>query len=239
MVRRSGDDLEETVRNQSKVVRRRANLVKTISVNVLCTIAMTFITLELTPGCSTNPDRPDGILQPAETAAPNIPLSYEQKIEAFSAGETEYAGLYNTFAFKATLLNASIRDAIIGRETEFYQWDQARSSLERSKLLEKAATETQVYVSFFTPERHNDNLAETKSIWSIYLDVGGQRFNGKAVRTKQLIAELMAIFPYHNRWGTPYYLSFPVSTNVVETQPSKLTITGPLGTRSIEFPALR
>jgi hypothetical protein len=189
--------------------------------------------------CSSAEEKPEGIIQPADGVAPNFSVAYEKRIEQYSAGDTEYAGLYNNFEYKATLYNSFIRDQLLDRQAGFYQWDAAKKTAERDKAISKSATETQVFLSFFTPDHKNDNLADSKTIWNLYLEVGGQRYSGKVTRSKQLLAEIQSLFPYANRWGTAYYVTFPVATNVVETQISKMTITGPLGTRAIEFAAMR
>ena len=189
-------------------------------------------------GCSTG-DRFGEILQPAVGSGPSIPTSYEDRIEQYSDGDQEYAGFYNNFEFKATLWNAPIRDALLDRQADYYKWDATRKSSERDKLLKSALTETKVFLSFFTPTNKNDNLDDAKKIWEIYLTVGGQRYAGVAKRNKKLAAELKALYPYNNVWGTPYDVTFPVSINTIENQASEMMITGPLGARSIHFRAIQ
>ncbi len=188
--------------------------------------------------CSTT-SRFGEIFQPANGTSPSIPLSYEDKIEQYSAGDQEYAGFYNNFEFKATLINAPIRDALIDRKANYYKWDETRRSAERATYVDTARTQTAVYLSFFTPNNKNDNLDDVKKIWEIYLTVGGQRYSGTAKRNKMNRSELLALYPYSNAWGTNYDVTFPVSANTIETQNSEMTITGPLGARSIAFPAVK
>jgi len=164
-----------------------------------------------------------------------IPYSHSAVIEQYSAGDSEFAGLYNTFELKATLLNTDVREALIRRQAEYYQWDEGQQSTEREKATQELSAETEVFLSFATPERKNDNLTDKKSIWRIFLDVGGRRYVGQPKKERRLIAELQAQFPFHTRWNTPYMLSFPVSAKAIETQVVKLTLTGPLGSRVLEF----
>jgi hypothetical protein len=156
-------------------------------------------------------------------------------IEANSSGDSEFAGLYNTFELKATILNTPVREALVQRQAEYYQWDAAQVSTEREKATQENSAEAAVFISFSTPERRNDNLADKKSIWRIFLDVGGRRYVGQAKKDRRLIAELQALFPFHTRWNTPYLLSFPVGMSAIENQTMKLTVTGPLGSRVLEF----
>lgn len=190
-------------------------------------------------GCSsTSSPNESTASSPLKTSGPEsirVPKSHIEVIEANSSGDSEFAGLYNTFELKATILNSTVREALVQRQAEYYQWDAAQVSTEREKATQENSAEAAVFVSFATPERRNDNLADKKSIWRIFLDVGGRRYVGQAKKDRRLIAELQALFPYHTRWNTPYMFSFPVGMSAIENQTMKLTITGPLGSRVLEF----
>lgn len=172
------------------------------------------------------------------TSTVSAEKSYEQLIEKNSDGQTQYAGFYNNFEYKATIMNSSIRMALLDRQANYYQWDDEKRKTEREKMEKDAASETTIFLSFYTPDRKNDNLTESKTIWRLYLEVGGKRYQGKVKKVRSLLAELQALYPYHTRWNTPYTVSFPVPANAVETQNSSLTVTGPLGTRSVSFNAI-
>jgi hypothetical protein len=177
--------------------------------------------------------------EPAATIGPKGSHTYEQVIERYSAGDSEYTGFNNAFEYKATLLNSEVREAIIARQAKYYLWDREKVAIEREKAQSDLAKETQIHVSFFTPERANDNLTDAKSIWRVYLDTGGRRYQGRVKRIRGVMAELQSLYPYHTRWTTPYELAFPVPALAIETQDAKLIITGPLGTRSVDFPPVR
>lgn len=175
---------------------------------------------------------------PADSTAPNVSDSYQNRIEKYSAGDSEYAGFYNNFEYKGTILNTEIRNALLEKQGQYYQWDRAKQATEREKSDREKGAETRVFLTFFTPDRRNDNLSDVRSIWRVYLDVNGQRYAGKVERVRTLLAELQVLYPYHTRWNSPYMVSFPVSTTRIENYPMTFTITGPLGTRAVKFPAL-
>lgn len=189
-----------------------------------------------TSSCST--EQVKETTRPTEGNVPQAADLYAAAIEKYSAGDTEYSGFYNAFEYKATLLNAPIRDVLLEKQANYYQWDQSKLMTERQKSLQELSSQTDIFVSFYTPTRQNDNLADSKTIWKVYLDAGGRRYEGKARKSKALFTELIALYPYHTRWNTPYTLTFPVPTTAIEAQESKLTITGPLGTREVQFPAV-
>lgn len=193
----------------------------------------TLISSAVIAGCAAKPMKETA--PAAEGTAVDVAKGYEKKIEAYSAGDTEYSGFYNNFEYKATLINTPIRETLLAKRALYYQWDATKVDAEKAKDQQELASITEIFVSFFTPDRNNDNLTDKKSIWRIYLDVGGRRYEGKPLRIRGNLAELQSLYPYHTRWNTPYNFQFQVPTTAVETQASTLTITGPLGTRSVTF----
>jgi hypothetical protein len=180
----------------------------------------------------------DEVAPPSQSTQVIVPESYNARVERFSAGETDYAGLYNNFEYKATLENSYIRETLIWKQAHYYEWNDGQKSLAREKSNQEMSSQTKVFLAFFTPSPKNDNLADSKTIWRIYIDAGGHRYEGKVVRIRLLLAELQALYPYMTRWTTPYEITFDVPTAAIESQVSTLTVTGPLGARSVQFKSL-
>ena len=173
------------------------------------------------------------------TETPSTPDDYIKVIDTFSDGEVEYVGAYNQFKYRATLMNNTIQNAIIDRKSSLYLWDDVKKQQELSSLQADNNTTTKVFLSFFTPARRDDNLSTPKTIWALYLETPQGRYTGVAKRVRTSPTELMTIYPHHNRFTTAYNVEFPVPLSSVEGQPLKLTITGPLGTKSIQFAAVK
>lgn len=163
---------------------------------------------------------------------------YVKKIDQLSAGDKQFAGLYHNFEFRATLLTRDITRAIHDRLKLYYAWSDQDSSQKLTKKMAQLNSKTKLWLSFFTPERKNDNLANKVSIWKIYLVAGSQRYEGKATKANKNFSEATALFHYHNRWATPYYVEFPVPTDDIQGLPTRLIITGPLGRREVSFPTV-
>ena len=196
-----------------------------------------------TTACTTNEPRTEAQL--ANGPSPKVDGDYVKLIEYFSVGDTEFNGLTNNFEYRATLENSVVREASLQHQSQYYEWDQARVGVEREKIQKEEKDGTKMFLSFFTPDHANDNLTNTKSIWKIYLDVGtagqaaGQRYEGKIKRLRTNLAELKSLYDYHTRWATSYEVEFPVPTASIDPMVSTLTITGPLGTRTSKFPAIK
>lgn len=160
---------------------------------------------------------------------------YIDKIEQHSAGDKQFAGLYQNFEFRSTILTHGISQAIHDRLNTFYKWSPEVAQQKLQERMSKLDHTTVLWLSFFTPDRKNDNLSNKVSIWKVYLEVHGQRYEGHVYKANKNFDEAKALFPYHSRWATAYYVNFPVPTSEVENSPAILTITGPLGHRQVVF----
>jgi hypothetical protein len=163
---------------------------------------------------------------------------YEAIIDTFTDRIETYKGLYNAVQVSATIINTPVAMAQIDQKARLYQWDQKKFNSERSATQDKLTKKTEIFVSFYTPERKHDDLHKSDSVWKIFLDVDGQRFEGKATKMKEQTIEIAGIYSYHTRFSTPYSVTFPVSTKRIENQPSKLTLTGPAGSAQLNFRAV-
>lgn len=161
---------------------------------------------------------------------------YISQIDQYSAGDKQFAGVYHNFEFRSTILNRKVLRTIHDRLTQYYDWDQVTSDEKWQETENKLNNKTQLWLSFFTPERKNDNLANKVSIWKIYLVAGNSRYEGQVRKANKNLSEAQSLFHYHNRWSTPYYVDFDVATAEVENENLKLIITGPLGRREVAFP---
>ena len=164
---------------------------------------------------------------------------YDQIINQFSDKDRQYSGLYNLFDMRATLLNTPVKLAQVDHSARLFQWDKAKYDTEREKALSDLTKETQVFVSFFTPEKRHDDLHKSKTLWKIFLDIDGRRYEGRATKMKQLTTEIRSFYPDHNSFSTPYLISFPVGAKTLEGKNSTLVITGPVGSATAEFRAIR
>jgi hypothetical protein len=159
---------------------------------------------------------------------------YTNLVEKHSAGDKQFAGLYHNFEFRATILNEEMSKALHERLKLYYEWDKVEADADWQKRSSELNESTKFWLSFFTSERKNDNLANKNSIWKIYLETNGKRYEGRALKANKNFAEANALFEYHSRWATGYYIDFPVPAREVGSQ-AKLIITGPLGKREVTF----
>lgn len=188
---------------------------------MLKSISKIFLVLFLfsTLSCATRLTTPAGV--------PEISVGeYEDLIVKKSKKLEIYEGLYNKITVEATWLDSQVTEASLSHSARLSQWTEQKYKDEKTKAISRHAENTEFFVSFYTPERRHNDLSQNKTLWKIFLDVNGQRYEGKATKVKLLLTEIQVLYPYHNRWSVPYVISFPVATSLIENKRAILTFTG-------------
>lgn len=194
------------------------------------TFVLSFFCLLLS-SCATRLATPPGV--------PEVSVANYEKAVADKTKKLEiYDGLYNKLTVQATWLDSLLSEYSLSHSARLSQWNEQKYREERTKRVNKNAETTEFFVSLYTPERkHADLTPSSKNLWKIYLDVNGQRYEGKASKVKLLLSEIQALYPHHNRWSTPYVVSFPVATSLVENRNAALILTGAVGSAELKFNA--
>ena len=179
-------------------------------------------------GCATHEMTPTGVQVATQSESEKVIDRYTDRVES-------YNGLYNSFQVGATLHNTPVTTALMDQKARLFQWDQGKFEAEKLTAQDKLSKETEIFLSFFTPEKKHDDLNKTPSLWKVFLDVNGHRYEGKVTKIKLQTVEVQSLFSYHTRFSTPYQVLFPVSGRLVENYSSKLTLTGPVGSATLTF----
>lgn len=159
----------------------------------------------------------------------------EAAVDSYTMNKKIYDGFMNRLDVSGTLHNSKVVAALVDERARIYQWTPEMYSAEKAKAEEGLAQKIEIFLSFFVPEPKEDDLHKATTKWKIFLDVNGKRYEGKSTRLKTLLSELVVLYPHHTRFGTPYIVEFPVSAREVEAFPSKLVLTGPPGSTTLEF----
>lgn len=163
--------------------------------------------------------------------------NYETLVDKWSDHVENYSGLNNTVTIMATLLNPETAMAQLDQNARIFQWDQITYENEKKLLENRLPSQSEVFVSFYSPERKWDDLHKSKTLWKIFLDVNGQRYEGKATKIKLLTREIQSLYHYHTSFATPYTVTFPVAANNLTGQNVRLVFTGSVGSVSLKFNA--
>jgi hypothetical protein len=162
---------------------------------------------------------------------------YAKLINKNTASTDQYSGFYQTFQADATILTSEVQAALIKQKAAFQQWDQRQFQTEREKMLQEAAAYAKYFLRFYAPERDYDDLHKPKTIWKVYLEYAGSRFEGKIRKMNEKPVEIQMLFPYiKERFSTPYEVTFNVPMTTIEGGASKLILTSSLGSAEFKFP---
>lgn len=160
---------------------------------------------------------------------------YFKVIDENSAQDTVYSGLYNLLDIHGTELNSKVLEAQMDQLTRIYQWDDKKFLEEKAKNEGRLNKDAEFFLGFYTPDRKSDDLNKSNTQWRIFLDVAGKRYQGNITKIKVAAPELMSLYPLHNRFYTPYSVTFGVPMKSIEGQPMKFTVTGAVGSAVLNF----
>lgn len=192
-------------------------------------LALSFVFFAV--ACSTTPKSVDMI------GVDSKPDQLQSVIDQHTKFFRKYDGLYETFRAHATLLTAATQIAILDKRAAFLQWDTKQLSDEREKSRQEMATQTTVFLQFYAPDTDYNDLNRYNTIWHVYLDVDGHRFEAKIRKAHGKPIEFQAIYPNYDRFSTAYDLTFNISSSDVARRGAKLVLASTLGEGAFVFPA--
>ncbi len=164
---------------------------------------------------------------------------YASYINQRTAHDRRYDGIYQVFEISALIVNSDVQNILLLRQGEFLGWDSSRLRLEKDRSAQLMSTQTRAILSFFSPDLQVDDLAKTNSVWRVYLETDGNRYEGKVRKVPGKLPELRNIYPFHNRFSTVYECTFNVPATKIEAASSALIVTGTLGSSRMTFSGLK
>lgn len=167
--------------------------------------------------------------------APIPDSQYRSLIQKFTHSHQAYQGFYNTFDITATLLNAEVRSVQLVRQAHYLGWSHEQLRQEREKSIQDMSSYTRFFLSFYSPESDHDDLHRPQSIWRVYLDWEGQRYEGQIEKVTRKLVELRNLYPHFNRFHSAYEVSFAVPMSAVEGSSVRLVLTSSVGTAELEY----
>ena len=148
----------------------------------------------------------------------------------------QYNGLYQTFQADVTILSSEVQSAQLKQRAVYMQWDIKQLQSEREKMLQENSAYAKFFMRFYTPVRDYDDLHKGKTIWKVYLEVSGQRLEGKVKKMTDKYVEIKTLYPHFDHFATPYEITFNLPMATLESKPCKVTLTSSLGTAEFAFP---
>lgn len=193
--------------------------------------ALPLIWLLVSLGCASGPtSTPPGTVQNLSEG------SYSALISSNTSKTDRYSGFYQTFQAEMTILSNEVQTASLRQKAHFLQWDEKQFQAERDKLMQEATSQARFFMRFYSPETDYNDLHKGKTIWRVYLDYNGNRFEGKVRKMTEKFVELQTLYPYYDRFSTPYEVTFNVPMTSVEKAKAKVILTSSLGSAEFSFP---
>jgi hypothetical protein len=199
-------------------------------------ISLALLILSLFTGCSSTPEQPTDERQTTFSNA-ITDSDYAKLIDLYTVKDEKYSGFYSSFQYYSTILNASVLEAQLALKAKDFKWPRENYFAEKEKVSESLSRESKFFVSFYSPITENDNLDSNKTIWKLWLEVDGVRYEGIASKAVGILAQHQRLYPYHTRFFTPYVLTFKVPMGKTQATSPKLIITGPIGSSEVTFTA--
>ncbi|MEK6554754.1 MAG: hypothetical protein AABZ31_05915 [Bdellovibrionota bacterium] len=162
-------------------------------------------------------------------------LEYRIMVEKNTKTAQKYEGFYNTLEVRSTFINSDVQAAILQKQSEILQWDSKTAQAAREKMFQENSNSTKFFVSFFVPTRRLNDLHKPNTIWKIYLEANGEKYEGKATKRTEPLEALQALFPAHSRWAIPYDVTFSVPLSAVDKSNVKLTFTSSVAQAELNF----
>ena len=121
-------------------------------------------------GCATTQSSNSNVIQGISE------YDYTSMIKKHTTRTNQYSGFYQTFQADMTILTTEVQSAALKQRGQFLQWDQRQYQSERDKMVQEAAAYSKFFLRFFSPEHDYDDLNKGKTIWKVYLEYNGSRF---------------------------------------------------------------
>jgi hypothetical protein len=163
-------------------------------------------------------------------------VGYRSLVNKNTSKTNQYSGFYQTFQADMTIITSELQTEMLKQRAQFLQWDQKSYQAERDKMMQESAAYSKFFMRFFSPDSEYDDLNKDKTIWKVFLDYNGTRFEGKVRKLNDKYVELKNTYPHLDQFSSPYEVTFNVPMTTVETGASKVTLTSSLGSAEFKFP---
>jgi hypothetical protein len=200
----------------------------TFSVFLLTAVPGLTAVLGLT-ACASKPVMSPGTVEPLGQN------EYSSLIRRHTSHTDQYRGFYQTFQADMTILTTEVQGASLRQKGNFLQWDSKQYQTEREKTLQESNAYSKFFMRFYSPEKDYDDLHKGKTIWKVFLEFGGSRFEGKVAKMQEKWVEVATLFPHMDRFSTPYEITFNVPMTTVEQGSAKVILTSSLGQAEFSF----
>lgn len=140
-----------------------------------------------------------------------------------------YDGLRNAFYYVVCPLDAETQSYQLELNRIYFLWDDTQYAEKKAEMEKSKSTETQLFLSFYTPDNKLNDLGSKNSNWRAFIDSSGKRYLSTIQKMKNRYEDLKVLYPNHSHWSTGYILTFSVPSTKIDFTSADFTLTGRVG----------
>ena len=160
---------------------------------------------------------------------------YIKKMAKKTQVDKKYSGFSQLYEAHVTLIDSDVQSLVLQRKSDVYQWNIDKAQKERERMFQENSSDSKFFVVVFTPRAKLTDLHRGTSMWKVYLDLDGQRYEAKIKKVQGHLETIKSIYPSLNRFSVPYEVRFDVPLSAVEEGQAKFIMTSALGTTEMNF----
>jgi len=166
------------------------------------------------------------------------PLSQSQNLRLLNKNtksHKEYSGLHMSFQAHMVFLNTKIKTNQIKLKSQYKNWSEQEASEKLSTVNSDLTKKAHFFLSFYSPNRKRNKLDQKASDWKVILKTNSSETEGVVKYEDNISDHTKVFYPHIEHWGKPYVVTFPVSSQELETSPFEVVLMGPEGMASFKY----
>lgn len=161
---------------------------------------------------------------------PDLDDQYAKAVDAWTRSGALYSGIETQIIAHATLKSRSWQKAYIKENVIVYSLSTEEQQALSARLEAFSETETEVFLSLYSPRPEQARLRFNDPLWSIFIEEEDAKIYPLEIKpVREPLAALQVFYPYVRQWRENYILKFPGAAR----DSMVMIMTGPVG--RIEF----
>lgn len=166
------------------------------------------------------------------------PLSHKQQTRVVRKQTKKlqvYNGLHLSFDAEIVFINSTIQNNNLRLNSQFKNWTAKEADKNKVERTQHLSENSEFFLAFYSPKTKRNKLDQAAADWKAVLKVDGQEYEGEIKVRKNISHHNKIYYPDLNPWSTPYLVTFPVSTQDLDSNKFTVLILGPEGMASFKY----
>ncbi len=146
-----------------------------------------------------------------------------------------YHGLHLSFEAEIVFVNSKIQNNNLKINSQFKNWSVQEALSEKAERKKYLESHAEFFLTFYSPKTKRNKLSQAAADWKAVLKVDGLEYEGKIEVRKNITHHNQIYYPNLSPWSTPYLVTFPVATKILDANKFEVLILGPEGMASFKY----